>query len=104
MGRAPFMTGHGWPEGSIGRPHRGQSGRPADRTDSACFENAITWSWLSQKRTDGASSAGGASLASPAAHGLAARTNTFRAAGEARPLLPLFHPGAPRAAALGAPA
>ena len=53
------MTGHGWPDESMGSPQRGHSRRPADSTDSACLENATTWSWLSQKRTLGASSVGG---------------------------------------------
>ena len=46
----------------MGSPHRGHRGRPAESTDSACFENAMTWSWLSQKRTLGASPAGGSSV------------------------------------------
>src|SRR6059036_1190619 len=50
----------------MGSPQRGQSGRPAESTDSACFEKAITWSWLSQKRMLGASSAGEATEAPPA--------------------------------------
>ena len=43
IGRAPLETGHGWPAGSIGRPQRGHSGRPAVSTVSACFEKATTW-------------------------------------------------------------
>src|SRR6202030_1342111 len=78
IGRAPLETGHGWPAGSIGSPQRGHSGRPAVSTVSACFEKATTWSWLSQKRTLGASSSWGASSA-PAAAWLATRTNIRRA-------------------------
>src|SRR3989442_12537911 len=85
----------------MGSPQRGQSGRPAESTDSACFEKAITWSWLSQKRMLGASSTGGASVAPPPASWLATRTNLLPAVWEPSPHLPTFHQGEPGAGPVG---
>ena len=38
-----FIRGHGWPSGSIGKPHHWHVGRPAATTSSAWSQNAAAW-------------------------------------------------------------